>query len=156
MDHSNAPPVVDTGIQRSWSAVVRDVGVLFGLGYVLWRFGGTTGAVLWLAILGSWLVFQPVITVVLGQFGIAAVTSADSATVLITAIALCALLEIPDTLGYGVVFAVFVAVVLYATTTAGLIAGIVLGSGIVIGVSVILRQYLSVVLAEMSGHEPVE
>lgn len=150
-------------LDRSVSAVV----VLLML-VPLWNLGGLAGALAWLAIAGSWLLFPPVIPVVFGQFVLVALTPADTplTSLLPAEGALFALLAVSfldsgawlpaspskvvgtrqnlvDTLGYIGAASAMAALVVYAIQASGLMLAGGLCLGIILLIALVLRPAIS-------------
>jgi len=158
-----------TGDSR-WATFDRPVGALVLLGVLVpfWSLGGIAGVLGWLAIVASWLLFAPVVPVVLGQFILVALTPADAAlvTLLPAEAALLALLaatfldsgawlpagpsglvptrqNIADALGYfGMAMALSALVVYVVGLSSSLVAG-ALCLGLVGGIGYVLRPALT-------------
>lgn len=82
-DATRRPPTLGWAGDTGWATFDRPVGaVVLGLALVpFWLLGGVAGALAWLALAGSWLLFPPVISVVIGQFLLVAVVPADAGVV---------------------------------------------------------------------------
>jgi hypothetical protein len=76
--------------QRDWI----EGSVLLLVLATFWFFGGSWGAIAWIAVASSWVVFPPVVPVGIGQFALIALTPSDGglSTVLPGSLALLALL----------------------------------------------------------------
>lgn len=166
-DAGHAATLGWTGDVR-WATLERPAGavvLVLALG-PFWALGGAVGALAWLAIAGSWLLFPPIVPVVFGQFLLVAVTPADAAlmSLLPAEGALLALLaasfvdsgawlpestglvgtrrNLADALGYLGAAIATVALVAYAVQLSGPLVAGGLCLGLVAVVAVVLRPAL--------------
>ena len=130
-----------------------------------WLLGGGWGAIAWVVVASSWLVFPPVVAVALGQYALIALTPIDSgfATVLPGSMALLALLvgnilTERQALSDGLLLLGSTVIigggVLGLVWTSGLLAGVIGVVGILATVSYLLHRLLLFKLGHLTETSP--